>query len=487
MTTVVAEEPKIVDTSSTVEKFLTDDEKAMELARQLCQKSLKFLCQKILRYADWDACHDEMAEWLDKEMTKPADGKRIIFMLVPRGHLKTSIITIGKSIQEMLKNPEIRILLVNAVYENARSFLSEITAFLTNKSWLPNLFGPFQKNEKGFTQEAITIAHRNRPNKTPTISTAGVDSAKTSQHYDLIVADDIVNRQNVSSPEQRAKTMLYYKDMLDLLEPQGTLIVIGTRWHDGDLYGEKIREQKINPDPGISFFVRKVETNGQFLFPRKFNKAILDQLRREKGSFETSAQYYNDPISEETQHFKPPVRYWTNLDEGTAAYGAFDPATSEKETSCDAVVLAGAINGANQLLALEYKAFQSKDLNAMFDLIFKYAQVYRWRRFAVETNGGQEVYVNLLREEQRKRNVFFEIVPLHHIKDKFSRIIALQPRWESGNLLLKQGMSELEDQMLRFPVSAKLDIVDALAMVQEIGEPMIRNGRPRVYVPAEYR
>ena len=440
----------------------------------------------MLKYTDWDGCHDEMADWLEKKMSEPAETKRIIFMLVPRGHLKTSIITIGKSIQEMLKNPDIRILLVNSVWDNARSFLSEIAAYLTNKSFLPALFGPFQKGEKGFNQDAITIWQRQRPNKTPTISTAGVDSAKASQHYDFIVADDIVNRQNVSSPDLRAKTVLYYKDMLDLLEPKGTLIVVGTRWHDGDLYGEKIREQKITPDTAISFYVRKVETDGKFIFPKKFNQAILNQLKQQKGSFETSAQYYNDPINEGDQHFKPPVRFWTSLVEGTTCYGSFDPATSESKTACDAVVMTGGMNGANQLLAVEYKAFGQKDLNAMFNTIFEQAQKHRWRKFAVETNGGQEVYIKLLQEEQRKRNVFFEIVPIHHIKDKFSRIIALQPRWESGNLLLKQGMSELEDQMLRFPVSSKLDIVDSLAMIQEIAEPA--NARPpRIYVPEEYR
>lgn len=491
----LVEEPKIIDRSSTVEKFLSDDNRAMELARELCRTNLKFLCQRMLKYSDWDRCHDEMVDWLEGELKKPCDKKRIIFMLLPRGHLKTSIITIGKSIQEMLKNPDIRILLTNAVWDMARSFLSEITAFLTTKSHLPSLFGAFQ-NDKGFNQDAITIRQRNRPNKTPTISTSGVDSARASQHYDWVVADDIVNRQNVSSPELREKTLLYYKDMMDLLEPTGTLIIIGTRWHDGDLYGEKLREHGIKKleseihgyssvfDAAISFYVRKVEIDSKFIFPKKFNNNIMAQIAREKGSFETSAQYYNDPISSEDQQFKPPVRYWSEIGEGTVHYGAFDPATSEKKNSCDAVVLSGALNRGNQLLAVEYKAFDKKDPTLMFDKIFEYAQKYGWRKFALEVNGGQEVYVKLLQEEQRKRNVFFEIVPLHHIKDKFSRIIALQPRHESGNLLLKQGMIELEDQMLRFPVSSKLDIVDAFAMIQEIAVPMMQ--KPKVYVPKEY-
>ncbi len=481
---VIVEEPKIIDRNSTIEKFLSDDDRALETARELCRTSLRFLCERMLRYSDWDKVHDEMSEWLNATMAKPCDNKRIIFMLMPRGHLKSSVITIGKSIQEMLKNPDIRILLTNAVWDNARSFLSEIKAFLTGKSFLPDLFGIFETDK--FNSEEITIRQRNRPNKTPTISTGGVDSAKASQHYDLIIADDIVNRQSVSSSDLRAKTVLFYKDLLDLLEPNGTLICIGTRWHDGDLYGEKIRDQKIHKDPSISFYVRKVVEDGKFIFPKKFNKSVLDQLYREKGSFEVSGQYFNDPISEEDQQFKPPIRYWNEIGEGTVHYGAFDPATSEKETACEAVVFSGAINRSNQILAVEYKAFQKKDPSEMISKIFEYAQKFRWRKLGVETNGGQEVYVKLIQEEQRKRNVFFEIVPLHHIKDKFSRIIALQPRYESGNLLLKQGMVELEDQLLRFPVSNKLDIVDSLAMIQEIAEPFI-GIKPKLYIPAEYR
>ena len=488
-------EPKIIDRSGIIEKFLSDDNRAMELARELCRTNLRYLCEKILKYSDWDGCHTEMVEWLEGELSKTCDKKRIIFMLMPRGHLKTSIITIGKSIQEMLKNPDIRILLVNAVWDNARSFLSEITAFLTNKSHLPNLFGIFQ-NDKGFNQDSITIRQRQRPNKTPTISTSGVDSAKASQHYDWIVADDIVNRQNVSSSELREKTILYYKDMLDLLEPAGTLIIIGTRWHDGDLYGEKMRQNSIKMEDGvtsyvsktdsaISLYVRKVVEDKKFIFPRKFNDSILEQLKIEKGSFEVSGQYFNNPISDEDQQFKPPIRYWAEIGDETTHYGAFDPATSEKKSSCNAVVFSGALNRANQLLAIEYKAFEKKDPTMMMDKIFEYAQKYRWKGFGIETNGGQEIYVKLLQEEQRKRNVFFKIIPLHHIKDKFSRIIALQPRYEIGNLLLKQGMTELEDQLLRFPVSSKLDIVDAFAMIHEIAEPVLV--KARVYVPKEFR
>ena len=479
-------EPPIIDKGGLIARLIETDEHMLETARQLCRNSLRYLCTKFLGYFSWGQVHDDVVSWINTELEKPTEGKRILFILIPRGHLKTSIITIGFTIQQVLRNPNIRILISNAVWDMSRSFLSEITEFFRSKSMLPKLFGSFETDR--FNRDEVTIRQRTAANKTPTISTAGIESAKTGQHYDLIIGDDLVNRQNVENETQRDKVHLYYKDLLDLLEPNGTAIFIGTRWHDDDLYGRKIREGKAaaNQKDRPSVYVRKVVEEGKFIFPEKFNQTILDQLLAEKGSHEVSAQYFNEPLPEGSAVFKRPIRYYNEIGEGAAHYGAFDPATSDKKDSCDAVVLSAAMNRSNQICVDEYKAFAQKNPNEMFDKMFSMAMIYKWKKLAVETNGGQEIYVKLIQEEQRKRNVFFEIVPIHHTRDKTSRIQAMQGRHESGNLLLKQGMSELEDQMLRFPVAAKNDIVDALATAHEIAEPQYET-KSRAYYPDKHR
>lgn len=478
----------IIDRESLVERIVTDDKLTLAYAAERCKDSLKYLCTQFLRFTEWDQCHDELEIFLNTS-TK---NKKII--LIPRGHLKSSIVTIGWSIQQLLKNPDIKILLANAVWDNARSFLSEIKEYLTNKSFLPKLFGQFQSDT--WTQEIITIKQRKGANKTPTITTAGVDKALASQHYDLIVCDDLVNRQNVTNAEQISKIKKFYSDALDLLEPNGVLVVVGTRYVDGELYGAILDtkgKQLEQFDVYIKGATKDGTIDGEVIFPKKFSTKKLYEIRDGKGieeegmgSFEFYAQYFNQCISMDTQHFKMPVRYWNELGDGSIHYGAFDPATSEKKDACDAVVIDGAITRSNQLLAVEYKAFHKKDPTEMINKIFEYASKFQWKKLLIETNGGQEVYVKLVQEEQRKRNVFFEVVPVHHTKDKFSRIIALQPRWESGNLLLKQGMAELEDQMLRFPVATKNDIVDALAMIQEVAEPQYET-KSRAYYPDKHR
>ena len=449
-----------------------------DVEKFLCENRLDYLCRVVLGFSDWDICHDRLKVFLE------TSKKRKKLILMSRGHLKTSVVTIGLSIQKLLNDFDATILLTNAVWGNAVSFLSEIREYLTSKSLLPRLYGNFESQK--WTQDEIVVSQRRRANKTPTFSTAGIDTALASQHYKYIFADDTVNRQTISTQEQRDKNWKFYSDLLDLLEPDGELFVVGTRWHDSDLYGRILREEKDQWDVFEIGATENGEIDGQIMFPKKFNVQILKDLLKSKGSYEFYAQYFNKCLSEETQHFKPPVRYWEELGSGATHYITFDPATSEKKGACDAVVMDACITRANQMCAVEYTAFKDKNPDQMIARIFEYASKHRVGTVGVETNGGQEIYVKLIEEEMRRRNVFFKLVPIHQHQDKFSRIIALQSRWESGNLLLKQGMVELQDQFLRFPVSDKLDILDAMAMVQQIAEPVFAE-RAKVFIPKEYR
>jgi len=204
----------------------------------LCKTDLRFLCKVILGMEYWeDTLHND----LTRELYSTGNKKLI---LMPRGHLKSTIVTVGYSIQRILQNPNIRILITNAVWERARDFLREITGLLGHKTVLADLFGDFQGQGARFTQDNITIAQRTKKViKEPTISTAGIETALTGGHYDLIIHDDLVEENNVSTKEQIQKVIRFYQNSLDLLDPGCEMIVIGTRWAMGDLYGHIIENE----------------------------------------------------------------------------------------------------------------------------------------------------------------------------------------------------------------------------------------------------
>lgn len=203
-----------------------------------CRKNLKFLCKEVLGMQQWeDALHNDLLKFLES-----SGGQKLILM--PRGHLKTSIITVGWTIQQMLRNPNIRILINNAVWDNARKILNQISEYLTYKSALPMIFGQFKSPRCRWTQDEIEIDQKTSgTGKEATITTGGIETARTGLHFDLIIHDDLVERNNVGTKEQIQKVITFYRDSLDLLDPGGTMVVVGTRWALGDLYGHILESE----------------------------------------------------------------------------------------------------------------------------------------------------------------------------------------------------------------------------------------------------
>lgn len=204
----------------------------LALLREQCRTDLRFLARNILGMTAWeDSLHNDLAKFLDA----PSDKKLI---LVPRGHLKSSLVTVAWTIQQLLRDVNTRILITNAVWDLSRKFLREISGLLTSKSLLPELFGAFDGPGSKFTTDEIVIAQRTRGTiKEASITTAGVETALTGGHYDIIIHDDLVEENNIGTKEQIQKIIRFYQNSLDLLDPGGKVLVVGTRWAMGDLYG----------------------------------------------------------------------------------------------------------------------------------------------------------------------------------------------------------------------------------------------------------
>lgn len=215
----------------------TSEQKKLML-QETIKKDLSVLCKYVLGMTKWD---DNLHGWVQNALEKP--GKEKLFLL-PRGHLKTSIITVGWSIQQVLRDPNVRILINNAVWDNARKILFQISDYLTTKSALPEIFGTFKTPKVRWTMDLIEIAQKtNGTHKEATFETAGVESAKTGNHYDIIINDDIVIRENVTTSEQIEKVVNFHRDCYALLDPGGKLIDVGTRWAMNDVYGQIINSQ----------------------------------------------------------------------------------------------------------------------------------------------------------------------------------------------------------------------------------------------------
>lgn len=173
--------------------------------------------------------HLDMMDWQD--VYKEA------MILAWRGCGKSTYCTIVRVIFEILRNPNIRILIVSDSEGQSTGFLRAIKSHFRNNSEFKAIFGDYVGTETWSNHEII-VRQRTEHYIEPTVLCAGIGTALPSKHFDLILADDLVTLRNSATEGLRQKTVdYYYKVLYPTLNPDGRIYVLGTRWHEEDLYG----------------------------------------------------------------------------------------------------------------------------------------------------------------------------------------------------------------------------------------------------------
>lgn len=439
---------------------MTQRDKIAEVQRY-AQTNLKFLCTSFLTTPHWSKVHNELMLFL-------RTAGNFVHIELPRGHLKSWIVTQGWAIQEMLKNPDIRVLIVNAVESNATKMLRYIRAMISKGSLLSQYFGGFETEV--WSQEELLIRQRKVSLVAPTFMAAGLQKTLTSQHFDLIIADDLVEPDNVRTKEQRDKVYEFYLSLFDLLEPNGRIVVIGTRYHQDDLYSKILDEHAQHNN--WSLFIRSCyRPDGSVLFPEKFTHEQLENIKK-KSFYHFSTQYLNNPIDPENADFKASqVKYYdpTTAHPGSL-YLTIDPAIAlGRDADYSALVVAGMFSDRRIRVvdALHKRLIPSELVEEVFRIVTK----WRLHRVGIETFAFQKTLKYDIERKQRETGVFFSIDELgkrhsgrgEQILSKEARIRRLQPFFEQGLVEIRSDMSELRDELLAFPRGKHDDLIDALS------------------------
>lgn len=222
---------KYIQDDDFIDPYGAPQNETIKHLRYMCRTDLKFLCVELLGMDKWDdVLHDDLQNFLENSGTHK-------LVLVPRGHLKSSIVSVGWTIQQILRDPNQSILIRNAVWDLSRDFLKQISGYLQSEA-LTMLFGHFCLPSSLWTKEAVEIAQKSDlVDRQATITTAGLETALTGKHFKIIIDDDLVGQTNVTTKEQIQKVIQTFNDSENILNPGGKHIVIGTRWANRDLYG----------------------------------------------------------------------------------------------------------------------------------------------------------------------------------------------------------------------------------------------------------
>ena len=281
--------------------------------------------------------HREMVDFIQECVDQGTNA----VILEPRGHAKT---TWGNTIYLawlIANNPDIRVGLISNTAKQANDFSRAIRWTYESNERFREVFGDIVGRTKWTDVEWLRAGSPHHGSNNVTLYSAGAGGAIISKRFDLILCDDILDEENTMNIDQQEKIETWFwKTLKPCLTPDGVIIVLGTRWAEGDMY-EKLMGDPEEGGKGWRSLIRAAihrdeETDEESaLWPELWP---LDKLARERvdmGSPMFACSYLND-ISGlmEGNIFKklPDDHYFSTLPDGryTVRMGV-DLASSEKE------------------------------------------------------------------------------------------------------------------------------------------------------------
>lgn len=427
---------------------------------------------------------------------------------MPRGTYKTTLFTIVESIQDILINRNITILICHFAGANARDFLTEIkTHFEINEELrfsfpeiVPqNLSRPESEN---WTNVSITVNRSKEALhiKEGSIEAMGSEQALASKHFDKIKFDDITVEASSTTVDQIKKANNFLIRAYSLLKNDElearSLSITGTEWVPDDTM-VKVKKGEILAPDGKAFKLFRIpaertdDTNTRVpLFPEILSLETLDGLRASQRTTYHAFYLLDAEEFEDQVWSKNKIKWYDELpgDRTFKIYGAIDPAltTSDVKNGCDTACAIIAKDELNELWVLEYKLGKGVDViyNWLFELHDKWKKLTSiskkedgttvlkengtFRFFSIEATLFQQLIAKELRKQMSEKNKWIPLRESYPIKEKTKRIYgAIDPLISNGVLHAKNGMSELETQIIRFGrPGQKVDLLDAIAQAE---------------------
>jgi hypothetical protein len=447
--------------------------------------------------------HMEICEYLAKmfpDLRFPVDRpKQFYMMLLPRTTYKTTICAIALPLYIFTKNPNARGLISAHRYDVSKKRLESIKRHMERNDRFREKYGNWvpEFREEKWSEDSIVITARTQNLNDPSIDTCAVDSNKDGSHPDFIIGDDIQSVVNAATPGMRAKVWSHITSMSPMLQPGGTMLLIGTRKHNQDIYGKiiKINDELISARKPTMFTVLihgAYLPDGSLYFPGRLTHEYLAKEKMFMGPRQFANEYLNEPVEEGAKMFTKdkfadmqPIDFFVDPLTGGGLLRirdgsqipvfttmVWDPAGHRPTESSDFHGLTVVGNDPNE----HWWVIKAEGLKGNPDYVVSrvaaYIMRFRPQLLGVETVFRQEMWVYLLR--QYLSNAGIECPSIREIESKeakFGRIAALQPRVHSNQMTLDISCMQLREQMLDYPEVEHDDIIDSLASHIVISRP----------------
>ena len=427
--------------------------------------------------------HTRHTKLLTDRLQKIADGEknaRIMISMPPR-HSKSETCSKHFPAYYLGKNPDKEIILVTYGASLSEDFSRIARADF--KEFAPDLFN------LSLSPEKQNVARWEIENHRGGCTVSSVGGSLYGRGCSLILADDLLKDfEQASSHNIKEGLWSWYRSVLRTrLTPDGSIIIIMTRWTIDDICGKLIEDEKHGGEkwevinlPAISTGNNDIlgRDEGEPLWPEKFNIETLTSIKSAIGTISWNTLYQQNPVPYGDMIFNDKwLKYYKDEDiiynpSDTIYYFKGEPIIC-RYASCDPAVKTGELNDYTAIVVADITRSKNvlvrkilrKKINIPEQLktIVSINDIWHPNKFFLEDVGYQIAIRDIILGNGEY--VPFVAVSRGGKSSKELRISETSPMFENGKVFIKDDMDEFIEEYKLFPSAPHDDTIDALEII----------------------
>lgn len=448
------------------------------------------------------------------------DKEKFVALCAPRGHSKSTTITIVYTLAAILFRNRSFVVIVADTEAQAAMFLGQIKTILYDSQEIRQLFG-LKLNERGevnFIKDTETdVIIEFEDGHKVRIMVKGAEQKLRGLLFDgkrpdLILIDDLLNEELVANKDRRDKLRRWiYGSLIPCRSQDGIIRMVGTpmnlddpleslmpSYHSRDTVVEPLKiwsRKKKGAWLAIKYKAHSDDYQ-HLLWPSRKSVAEFKALRAdytEQGIPEVYAcEYLCNPIDDSIRFFRKsdllPMQE-EDYKKDLRFYITCDLAISTKEKADYSAFVVGGMDESG-VLQIRHVIRERMDGEEIADTILALQTKFQPMCIGIEDTQISKSIGPFLNRMMMERNIFPTIIPLKpHRTDKISRARSIQARCRAGAVKVDkkaEWYSEFEDEVLTFPRAKHDDMVDGFSYLGLMVDKMIEGNTQQELVDQEY-